>query len=128
MYELTRPSEVARCDFLAAAACPFFRRMLMACSMSPLDSSKASRHAVNPAPVRSRNSLTSCAEMFEFPGVAMSILFLLNKCGQSAYGSAAPTDYRAAQATGGHYCLCGVSATESSSPAVAAFASTAVSA
>src|ERR1700732_5367455 len=81
MYELTSPSEVARCDFFAAAAVPFWRRIFMACSMSPLDSSKASRQAVNPAPVRSRNSLTSCAEMFEFPGVAISILFLLNKFG-----------------------------------------------
>src|ERR1700722_129855 len=77
MYELTSPSEVARCAFFAAAACPFLRRMFIACSMSPLDSSKASRQAVNPAPVRSRNSLTSCAEIFEFPGVAISILFLL---------------------------------------------------
>src|ERR1700678_2080201 len=75
MYELTSPSEVARCAFLAAAACPFLRKMLMACSTSPPPSTSASRHAVKPAPVRSRSSFTCCADTFGFPsGVAMVVL------------------------------------------------------
>src|ERR1700678_219445 len=75
MYELTSPSEVARCAFLAAAACPFLRKMLMACSTSPPPSTSASRHAVKPAPVRSRSSFTCCADTFGFPSaVAMVVL------------------------------------------------------
>src|ERR1700678_2234949 len=75
MYELTRPSEVARCAFLAAAACPFLRKMLMACSTSPPPSTNASRQAVNPAPVRSRSSFTCCADTFGFPS-AVAIIVL----------------------------------------------------
>src|ERR1700735_3692963 len=75
MYELTSPSEVARCAFFAAAACPFLRKMLMACSTSPPPSTSASRQAVKPAPVRSRSSFTCCADTFGFPSaVAINVL------------------------------------------------------
>ncbi len=77
---LTNPSEVARCAFFCAAACPFFRRMLIACSISPLASINASRQRRKPAPVRSRRSFTSCADTFFPVSVAMMARFLLWIC------------------------------------------------
>src|ERR1700735_48531 len=75
MYELTSPSDVARCAFFAAAACPFLRKMLMACSTSPPPSTSASRRAVKAAAGRSRSSFTCCADTFGFPSaVAMDVL------------------------------------------------------
>src|ERR1700722_5246283 len=88
MYELTRPSEVARCAFFAAAACPFLRKMLTACSTSPPPSTSASRQAVNPAPVRSRNSFTCCADTFGFPSaVAIIVLIPLYEIGSEYSGT-----------------------------------------
>src|SRR3989338_4568547 len=53
----TRPSLVARVDFLAASASPFLRRAVRASSNTPLDSVKAFLQSMIPAPVFSRRSL-----------------------------------------------------------------------
>src|SRR5262245_34228965 len=58
-----RPSRASRSAFLAAAARPFSRRMAVALSRSPSASVRARLQSMKPAPVRSRNSLTSPAEM-----------------------------------------------------------------
>ena len=55
---VTRPSLVARPDFLAALAMPFWRSQSMAFSRSPPTSSRAFLQSIMPAPVLSRRSFT----------------------------------------------------------------------
>src|SRR2546426_731410 len=55
------PSAVARSALLAASAKPFFLRLSLALSRSPLLSSRAFLHSSIPAPVSSRSCLTSFA-------------------------------------------------------------------
>ena len=60
----------------AAAACPFFRRISMAFSMTPFASTGAARQSAKPALVLSRNSFTSCAGICT-AGCCVLILFSL---------------------------------------------------
>ena len=61
--EATFPSGVARSDRFAAPAMPFSRRIRMAASMSPFASCRARLQSIIGAPVWSRSSLTSVAEI-----------------------------------------------------------------
>ena len=55
------PSLALRSAFFAALAMPFFRRMSIAASMSPLASVRAPLQSIIPAPVRSRSVFTISA-------------------------------------------------------------------
>src|SRR5436853_664349 len=57
------PSDAARAPRFAACAWPFTRRISIALSTSPSDSTSALLQSIIPAPVRSRSSLTSLAEI-----------------------------------------------------------------
>src|SRR5438067_6409333 len=59
----TLPSVVSRPARFAALAIPFSRRRTIAASMSPFVSCRARLQSIIPAPVRSRSSLTSAAEI-----------------------------------------------------------------
>src|SRR4051812_6989849 len=61
------PSLVSRSARLAALAAPLARRMSIARSMSPPASLSAPLHSIIPAPVRSRSSFTSFAEISAIP-------------------------------------------------------------
>src|SRR5919201_3654639 len=60
---MTLPSGVARSARLAAPAMPFSRRRRTAASMSPFVSCRARLQSIIGAPVWSRSSLTSAAEI-----------------------------------------------------------------
>ena len=60
---ITRPSLVARPDFLAALAIPFWRSQSTAFSRSPSTSTRAFLQSIMPAPVFSRSSFTIAAEI-----------------------------------------------------------------
>src|SRR5215470_8608727 len=64
MYSATAPSLATRVAFLAATETPFLRRMMTACSMSPLASVRACLQSIIGAPVFSRRSFTCVAEIF----------------------------------------------------------------
>src|SRR5436305_12803809 len=57
------PSDAVRAPRFAACAWPFTRRISIALSTSPLASTSAPLQSIIPAPVRSRSSFTSLAEM-----------------------------------------------------------------
>src|SRR4051794_27031626 len=57
------PSDAVRAPRLAACAWPFTRRISIALSRSPPASTSAPLQSIMPAPVRSRSSFTSFAEM-----------------------------------------------------------------
>ena len=63
---VTRPSLVARPDFLAALAMPFWRSQSTAFSRSPSTSTRAFLQSIMPAPVFSRSSFTKLAEIAIF--------------------------------------------------------------
>src|SRR5579872_1504387 len=69
----TSPSAATRLAFLAAAASPFLRSQSTAPSMSPLVWPSACLQSIIPAPVFSRNSLTSAA-------VISAIASILSQC------------------------------------------------
>src|SRR3954452_21621446 len=57
------PSDAVRAPRFAACAWPFTRRISIALSTSPFASTRAPLQSIIPAPVRSRSSFTSLAEM-----------------------------------------------------------------
>src|SRR5713226_7323567 len=61
MYVPINPCLVVRDAFLLAEVIPFLRNTTSAAGKSPLASVSALLHSIIPAPVRSRNCLTSCA-------------------------------------------------------------------
>jgi hypothetical protein len=58
-WATTSPSEAARPALEAAAASPFLRRIFLASSKSPFDSTRAFVQSIIPAPVSARMSETS---------------------------------------------------------------------